>query len=153
MEVFAIAHEYGHHHYGHGRGVGEESHQEEFEADQFALKVCYEVERFPIIIQNPYLSSGAGGAALLLALEQLRGVVCMIEGKKALVSDSHPAALARIKRMDSVAIMKPVESKSLHNFRIAVIRIMSSVNSILLETLPAVRPTDFLDLRRAVFAA
>jgi hypothetical protein len=142
---------YGHHHHGHGRSVSEGGHQEEFGADQFALKVCYEVERFPVVIKNPYLSSGAGGAVLLLALEQLRSVVSMIEGKT-VVSDSRPTAPARIKRMESVAILKPIEFKSLHNFRVAVTRIMLSVNSILSETLPHVRPSESLNLRRTVFA-
>jgi hypothetical protein len=40
MEIFAIAHEYGHHHYSHGRQLdAQQFHREEFEADKFALKV------------------------------------------------------------------------------------------------------------------
>jgi len=45
MEVFAIAHEYGHHHFDHGRQIGRDPHQEEIDADKFALRISYEIER------------------------------------------------------------------------------------------------------------
>jgi hypothetical protein len=68
MEIFAIVHEYGHHHHGHGPRLEDNPKQEEFDADQFALRIGYEVERVPLICPNPYLSSGAGGVVLLMAL-------------------------------------------------------------------------------------
>lgn len=63
MELFAVAHEYAHHHHDHGRQIDSSDEKaEEFEADQFALKICYEAERYPDALgYNPYLTAGAGG--------------------------------------------------------------------------------------------
>ncbi len=97
MEIFAISHEYGHHNFNH-REVGKDAYQEEFEADQFALKICYEVERSPIIFENPYLSSGAGGAILLLALQTLSEVEGLVVGRKGPTFDTHPSVASRIQR-------------------------------------------------------
>ena len=87
MEIFAIAHEYGHHHLGHGSQIDGDPMQEEFEADQFALKISYEVEQKPFLFDNPYLSSGAGGVVLLLALATLRKFEETLRGARATASD------------------------------------------------------------------
>lgn len=67
MELFAVAHEYGHHHHSHGRQIEPQAEKaEEFEADHFAMKICYEAERYPDVFgYNPYMTSGAGGLILL----------------------------------------------------------------------------------------
>lgn len=149
MELFAIAHEYGHHHHAHGKSIEAQPHTEEFQADQFALKICYEAERSPHILNSPYLSSGAGGAVLLLALEQLRVFEAHI-GRKVVSADSHPAALSRIQRMDSVAVMRPVEFKGLKNFRAGMVRLMLLVNRTLSEALPKMPLREFADIRRNI---
>jgi hypothetical protein len=52
LEIFALAHEYGHHHLKHGRVVDTDPKAEEFEADDFALKISWEVDRQPFIVIN-----------------------------------------------------------------------------------------------------
>lgn len=147
MELFAIAHEYGHHHHSHGREMESEPHVEEFEADQFALKVCYEIEREPLKYGNPYLASGGGGAVMLLALEQLRAVETLIDGKVA-DAKSHPSAIARIEKMESVALMRPAEFLALQRFRNAAKRLMSVVNQVLTETLSECQTNNLAVLRK-----
>lgn len=65
-------------------------HKEEFEADQFALRICYEVERYPLIFVNPYLASGAGGVILLTALQALREVETAFGPQRGGAADTHP---------------------------------------------------------------
>jgi hypothetical protein len=134
MELFAIAHEYGHHDLDHGRDISIEPQVEEYQADQFALKICYEIEREPLIFENPYLSSGAGGIVLLLALEMWRGVESLLDGKTA-KPGSHPEALSRIERFRSVSVLKPAEFRQLDNFRAVCGRVMTAVNSELMLSL------------------
>jgi hypothetical protein len=140
MEIFAIAHEYGHHHYDHGRQVGEEAHREEIEADKFASRISYEVERRPVIYSNPYLPSGAGGVLLLLALETLRDVERLFGGAKIQASDTHPSARSRIARFESIAILKPQEFAALRSFRVACTRIMDLARREVLCVLKALPP-------------
>lgn len=139
MEIFAVAHEYGHHHLAHGRQIGADAHAEEFEADQFALKICYEVEHVPLLLENPYLSSGAGGALLLMALETLNSATHSL-GTEANAADTHPSATARIERFDSVAVLKPKEFRMLRGFRLACTRVMALMNSELIGPLRAASP-------------
>ncbi len=103
MELFSIAHEYGHHHLNHGKQIADNSFHEEFEADQFPLRVCYEVERKPVIMPNPYLSSGAGGVILLSALHTLRRLTAIIERNTKKMRDTHPHVATRIERYDAVS--------------------------------------------------
>jgi hypothetical protein len=97
MEIFALAHEYAHHALKHGRTAGnpEQARQEEFEADQYALKVCEaveEAERYQWLkgaeLPNPYLSTGAGGVLLLGSLEIFRKVKGTVYGN--IAYDTHP---------------------------------------------------------------
>lgn len=132
MEIFAIAHEYGHHEYNHGRSIETmAAYTEEYEADKFALKISWELENRPLLYQNPYLSSGAGGAILLLSLQTLRRVEDLIAGTSTILSDTHPSASDRIARFDSVAILQPKLFPVLKQYREAAIRIMSLVESLL----------------------
>lgn len=128
MEIFAIAHEYGHHDLDHGRQLEADPKAEEFAADQFALRIGYEVERFPLVIENPYLAGGAGGVVLLLALQNLRDVGDIILNRRTSVADSHPAPEERIERFDTVAVLQPREFAYLHGFRLASARILRTVS-------------------------
>lgn len=117
---------YGHHHLVHGRELGVDAHQEEFAADQFALKVSEEVERQPIVFANPYLTSGAGGVILLLALELLAAFEKAF-GKIDAGSNTHPEIEARIAKFDFVKVLFPKEFVALKAFRTASVRIMNVV--------------------------
>jgi hypothetical protein len=137
MEIFAIAHEYGHNHLGHGRQLDGDPKQEEFQADQFALQICYKVEERPLISNNPYLASGAGGVVLLMALRTLRAFGESISGNKLSPSVTHPSVQERLTRLDSVAVLKPGEFVALKGFRIASERIMTAVDGVLMDLLQA----------------
>ena len=133
MEIFAIAHEYGHHDLDHGRSLSDDPIAEEFAADQFALRIGTELERFPFLIENPYLAGGAGGAILLLALENLRDVADVILGRRSTVSTTHPAPGERIARFDSVAVLEPKEFAYLKRFRLVATRIIAVVGKSLVQ--------------------
>jgi hypothetical protein len=149
MEIFAVAHEYGHHHLSHGRQIGDDPKLEEFNADQFALKIAYEVEKEPLIFVNPYLSSGAGGVILLKALETLRGVGDFIKQEQAKSSVTHPNIAARLARFDSVSVLRPKEFAALKNFRKTSARIMEITGTMVSELLRAI-PKANLDQLRAL---
>jgi hypothetical protein len=148
MELFVIAHEYGHHHHGHGKQLDAAPHAEEFEADQFALCTCYEVERYPLIFINPYLSSGAGGVIMLTALETLRQIEDFIGVKRTGTVDTHPKTAIRIARFNSVAVLKPAEFDNLNSFRTASGRVMRVVNSLLLPALKALPSDTFREINK-----
>ncbi|RWL83515.1 MAG: ImmA/IrrE family metallo-endopeptidase [Mesorhizobium sp.] len=83
MEIFALAHELGHHCLAHGRQLNgsSDSRSEEFEADSFAAKLCETIEGTfayremqGYSLPNPYLWSGAGGILLLGSIEIFRKV-------------------------------------------------------------------------------
>ncbi len=147
MEIFAIAHEYGHHHFTHGRDINAESHLQEFEADQFALRICDEVDRRPVILENPYLVSGAGGVVLLMALEMLRSVEELM-GAPPAQGETHPQVAGRVIRFDSVRLLQPAEFKSLKGFRVASSRIMALVNQALVPSLAALPSPLLAEMRR-----
>jgi hypothetical protein len=129
MEIFATAHEYGHHHLSHGRRHENDPKQEEFDADQFALLIGCEVEREPVICTNPYLFSGAGGVVLLMALDTLGRFREAITGINRRLSNTHPTVSERLPRFDSVASLNSDEFVSLKAFRTASTRIMTSVDA------------------------
>ena len=148
MEIFVIAHEYGHHHFAHGKSLDADPHLEEFEADQFALRISGELERTPLFFENPYLLSGAGGVVMLLALETLKEIASILGRKQRHAMGTHPAVDARIARFDSVAVLEPREFERLKNFRMAAARVMRSANAALLPALKALPVETF----RRVFA-
>lgn len=130
MEVFAIAHEYGHHHHAHGRDMDDDPWRQEYEADQFALRVGAEIDKVRGHHENPYLSSGAGGGILLRALETQR----LVEGRlggQAPSPDTHPPTTERIRRFDSVQVLVPSEFRRLKGFRQAADRVMTLVAEML----------------------
>ena len=82
---------YGHHHLNHGRSLDADPKLEEFDADRFALRIGFEVEEHvPLIAPNPYLSSGAGGIVMLLALKTLREFEEDFLGVPAAQAETHP---------------------------------------------------------------
>lgn len=134
MEIFMIAHEYGHHHLAHGRTMENDAHMEEYAADQFALKICYELAKKRIAeIPDPYLSSGGGGILLLMSLASLRRVKAKL-GLPISEQDTHPAASQRIERFESVAVLKPIEFQTLKGFRLACQRVMMLVDSEIVDS-------------------
>jgi hypothetical protein len=108
MEVFAIAHEYGHHianqrigDVASVRGGNDLTfHSEELEADFLACVICTHValEQAP---QNPYGLWGAGGVLMLKSLELVRRAqVTLRSGSDHVpVSTSHPPIADRIQAM------------------------------------------------------
>ncbi|MEJ5155763.1 hypothetical protein WH240_11425 [Gluconobacter wancherniae] len=141
MELFVVAHEYGHHHHGHGRDANADARIEEFEADQFSLRIGRPIgERDRTPIWNPYLASGSGGVVVLKALETLRRFEHAL-GAPMPRGNTHPSADERIAHFDSVAVLEPVIFKTLKGFRIASLRVMDTVES-LLDDFLAVIPED-----------
>ena len=135
MEIFAVAHEYGHHHLNHGRSVCEDPKSEEFAADQFALKIGYEVERISLEFANPYLASGAGGVILLGSLETLRLVRESIKREQEAVADTHPEISTRLARFDTIAVLKPAEFVALKSFRTVSLRILETTRTMIMDLL------------------
>lgn len=131
MELFTVAHEYGHHHHGHGRQLGADARAEEFEADQFALRIGRPIgERDRTPLWNPYLASGSGGVIILKALETLRRFEHAL-GAPMPTGITHPSADERISRFDSVAVVEPTMYSTLKGFRTASLRVMDAVGSLL----------------------
>lgn len=142
MELFAVAHEYGHHHYNHGRQIDPQiAKAEEFEADQFALKICYEAERDPDALgYNPYMTSGAGGLILLRALRSLHTVENRLNGTPAKRADSHPDAEERAARFETIALLRPSEYETLQHFRRCAARVLDAVDTEIARWLDRLTP-------------
>jgi len=146
MEIFAIAHEYGHHHLNHGRELEANPRAEEFAADAFALRISYEVEKQPVVMENPYLLSGAGALILLSSLDTLRAVERAL-GARHPDPGTHPSVTERIARFESVRLLFPNEYRWLKGFRTASHRVMMVVHKMLLEGL-ATMPDEMLEVFR-----
>jgi hypothetical protein len=140
MELFVVAHEYGHHDLRHGKDLDSNPHDEEFQADQFALKIGYEIRSGPFPFENPYLTSGAGGVIMLRALETLAAVERVL-GRARPILDTHPSVSSRIARFDSVAVLQPREFERLKNFRLASERVMHGVHAALIPGMQEMAPT------------
>lgn len=134
MEIFAISHEYGHHQLAHGKVLDANAKEEEFGADQFALKISEEVEKASVEFLNPFLTSGSGGVILLMALNLL-SLVERALGAAAVESDTHPAAAERIAKFDSIKVLFPAEFAQHKSWRVACTRVMEAVQTQMLEFL------------------
>lgn len=146
MEIFAIAHEYGHHHLDHGRKLDEDPRAEEFAADAFALRISDEVEKQPVGMVNPYLLSGAGALILLSSLDTLRAVEKVL-GAHHPDAGTHPSVTERILRFESVRLLFPDEHRWLKGFRTASRRIMTTVHEMLMQVLASM-PDEMLEIYR-----
>lgn len=146
MEIFAIAHEYGHHHLDHGRELAADPRAEEFAADAFALRISDEVEKQPVVMENPYLLSGAGALILLCSLDTLRAVEKAL-GARHPDPGTHPSVTERIARFESVRLLFPDEHRWLKGFRTASRRVMKVVHKMLMEGLAGM-PDEMLDTFR-----
>lgn len=141
MELFIVAHEYGHHHHGHGRDLDADAQMEEFEADQFALRIGRPIGEGDLRpTWNPYLASGAGGVIILKALETLRRFEHAF-GAPIPQRETHPSADERIDRFDTVALIEPDMFRTLRGFRIASRRVMDAIDR-MLQDLVNVIPED-----------
>jgi hypothetical protein len=87
------------------------------------------------IYPNPCLASGAGGVILLIALRALREIEKALGLRRGSVSDTHPEISARIARLNTVALLSPVEFESLNSFKIVGGRVLRVVHSIVLPSL------------------
>ncbi len=142
MEIFIVAHEYGHHDHGHGRDLRADVRAEEYEADQFALRICRPIgERDRTPVWNPYLASGSGGVIVLKALEALRCFGRVLGAPMPPVG-THPTADERIARFDSVAAIEPGAFSVLKGFRTASLRVMGAASALLDEYLAALSESD-----------
>lgn len=146
MEIFAIGHEYGHHHLDHGRELDDDPRAEEFAADAFALRISDEVEKHPVVTENPYLLSGAGALILLSSLDTLRAVEKAL-GAHHFDSGTHPSVAERIARFESVRLLFPDEHRRLKGFRTASRRVMMIVHEMLMEGLASM-PDEMLKILR-----
>jgi len=147
MEIFAIAHEYGHHHLNHGRSLEGDPKSEEFDADRFALVIGYEVGRKPVIAPNPYLSYGAGGVVLLLALTILHEFEDDFRARTAEPAGTHPEASERIANLESATGDIGEEFAGFKHFRVVAGRVMTCVGAILSEFRAAIPPEDRAKMR------
>lgn len=132
MEYFTIAHEFGHHVLSH-RSVDEDPKRQEFQADAFAVKTCerLEFEPFPLL-SNPYTRTGAGASLMLLAIENLRAFE-NFDGTSINDPETHPALHERIAKISTRNLMKPKQLEMDQEFNGTVLRIMSSVASVMRE--------------------
>jgi hypothetical protein len=159
MEIFVVAHEYGHHHYQHGRAVDADPHTEEFEADRFALRISAVLaeQRLTLpkrlaISSNPYLESGAGAIIMLMALDTLRAVEQALGFSDRWPSDTHPETSLRIRKFESVALLQPAEFARLKHFRTAAAHVMTLVRDVIVPAIPHMPAEDlrkFAQLRTA----
>lgn len=107
FELFAIAHEYGHHVVKHGAvdslevGGEPEASNQEFEADMFALGLCRYIERDKKQ-PNVFLVSGVAPVVLLKCLDLVRRTKAIFAGRKfsAKESNTHPETEERILAFD-----------------------------------------------------
>lgn len=136
MEIFVVAHEYGHHHHQHGRVVNSDPHIEEFEADQFALRISKTLAEHYTILRNPYLESGAGGVIMLMALDTLHAVERALGFSDRGESDTHPKTIMRIAKFDCVALLQPDQFARLKSFRVAASRVMTLVHDLIIPVIP-----------------
>ncbi|MFZ1427402.1 MAG: hypothetical protein WAS21_11575 [Geminicoccaceae bacterium] len=127
MELFAIAHEYGHHVLGHGRVASSDQQEgclaQEFDADLFARSICLAVKENPSASEdnsepNFYAYSGVGAVIILGLLEVVRraSTVLATGSKKFQSRLTHPPYEERIKAIGTIDKFLPpdIQPAALH---------------------------------------
>lgn len=152
MEMFAIAHEYAHHHLGHGRQLTEPAaaREEEFRADMLAMKICEQIEAAErvsglIPVPNPFLYTGAGAALLLGSLELFRKVKAKIFANRRF--DTHPAYAERTLRLKRRFLLEPTKHLTTGDF---VASAENVLHCVALELAPIMQHYPFDNLAKLV---
>lgn len=132
MELFTIAHEFGHHALGHRRPE-DDPRSQEFQADAIALRVCerLEFEPFPLL-PNPYTRTGAGASLMLIAIEVLRSFEGTSKHDLPRV-ETHPTVTERAAKISSRNLMQPMQLQMDQEFNGVVSRILLAVGSLMDE--------------------
>lgn len=134
MEMFALAHEYAHHRGLHGKTVFDlsKSHEEEHEADLFALKISEAVEqkqRFRWVkgvpLENPYLTTGAGAILLLGSIEVFRKCKDLLFTGRGF--DTHPGFMERAGRIKEQFVLQPEKYEQAQDFCAAIENVLRVV--------------------------
>lgn len=148
MEIYTIAHEYGHHHIGHGRDITENQKLTEFEADAFAMMLSGNIEANQAgLTWNPYLGSGAGASTMLKSLELLRRHTEIITLDKKPDYGTHPEIQNRIKKFERLGVLEPKKFAAYISYRKAVTRIFNAVEAELIALLH-IAPEEYLNQLR-----
>lgn len=135
MEIFALAHELGHHCLSHGRRLTDtnSAKQEEFEADQFAVDLCENTEKSETYqrmqgyrMSNPYLWTGSGGILLLGSIDIFRRIKGKIYGENTL--DTHPSFSSRASMIKNSCVLQPLKHATKFDFCISVENIIERVS-------------------------
>jgi hypothetical protein len=141
-QLFAVAHEFGHHVFGHGEVMSSEGRsdpfQDEFEADSFAIEAGLDLARSETPA-NFWMQSGVGAVVLLVASELVgRTRDVLAHGTVSPPTDSnHPTVPSRVKHMGDVGGQFDQEtSDRLRNARACFATILELVWK---KALPAVR--------------
>ena len=124
MEFFVVAHEFGHHAHDH-RAADSDLKIQEYEADEFAMKISerLKLEPFPSVA-NPYATTGAAATLMLCSLEILR----KFEGSEmACPPDTHPSTADRVKRIGYRHVVRPNVFAVDQNFNNTANRIMGAI--------------------------
>ena len=150
MEVFALAHEAGHHILRHGKDLQatESVHDQEFAADALAVKICEKINptkpfgiQDGIGLDNPFLKTGAGGVLLMKSLAIFRAVKSRMYRQDA--SDGHPDHSERIRRIMHRSVIAPEKYAFELEFCSSANNVLQAVEEILI---PAIQHKSLDDL-------
>ena len=132
MEFFVVGHEFAHHALGH-RAVGDDPHQQEFQADSLSLSISEMLNVEPWgTLDNPYVRTGAGAHIMLRSLNTLSLFEAAM-GKQPPVGDAHPSVPRRIKKIINRHILEPKKYEMDSHWNGTVNRIFDSVDAYILE--------------------
>jgi hypothetical protein len=109
MEIFAVAHEYGHHISHRGTTSSETTSfvENELEADIFAAKISVAIanRNDPIVVADIYTYSGAGGVLMLGMLDLVNRAKVTLESGSDQIPESltHPRLHRRLNEIDTIS--------------------------------------------------
>ncbi|MFZ5733649.1 MAG: hypothetical protein ACOY4O_13000 [Pseudomonadota bacterium] len=131
VELFAIAHEYGHHSLNHGRvtdsSASSTAFSDEHDADVFGRVICI-LHNAELPVTNPYLLSGTGAVLILGAMDLVRKANALLETGQDIAKPRkrHPPYIERIKHIsaaDNIATTNQIELQELRVRRNAFVDI------------------------------